>query len=507
MQKGIIYYRVSTEDQAQNGVSLEQQKKACLEYALNHDIEIIKLFHDDGVSAKTVNRKGLQDMLAYCAKNYKNIDSVIVYKIDRLSRNVKDYATILMALEESKIKFISATETVDKTPSGKLIGTIMASFAQFDNDVRSERVSSCMLEKIKQGIWCYKAPLGYLNSRDEQNRAVITIDIERAEIIKMAFDKFSTGVYQMEEIRKLMVKAGFKSWKNKELSNQTLFKILTDKFYLGIMTVKGQEYPGTHEAIISEQIFYKCQKLIKNGSKGDNISTARVNKTFPLRHFILCPHCGRPLTACMSKSKSGKLYPFYKCYNKDCHGLKSVSKDKLEDEFHDLLKRITPSEKWLKNYQKVLLEVVKEKNGAMKNNINSVKEKLAVFQSEKTKLIEMKKKDLLDDEDFKNEIEKVKNNINELQATACDQPVIDINIAKDTEKVFKVISGLAPFYRKAKYEAKLKLQSLIFPEKPIFDFTGNRTPKISLILQTKRELAQASSPIVVPRGIEPLLPG
>ena len=90
MSKGIIYYRVSTEDQAQNGVSLEQQKNYCLEYAKNHEIEIIKLFHDDGVSAKTTNRKGLQELLSYCQKNYKNIDSVIVYKIDRLSRNVKD---------------------------------------------------------------------------------------------------------------------------------------------------------------------------------------------------------------------------------------------------------------------------------------------------------------------------------------------------------------------------------------------------------------------------------
>lgn len=79
MPKRIIYYRVSTEDQAQNGVSLEQQKKACLEYALNHDIEIIKLFHDDGVSAKTTNRKGLQELLSYCQKNYRNIDSVIIY--------------------------------------------------------------------------------------------------------------------------------------------------------------------------------------------------------------------------------------------------------------------------------------------------------------------------------------------------------------------------------------------------------------------------------------------
>ena len=507
MQKGIIYYRVSTEDQAQNGVSLEQQKKACLDYAFNHDIEIIEMFHDDGLSAKTVNRKGLQELLSYCQKNYKNIDSVIVYKIDRLSRNVKDYATILMALEELKIKFISATETVDKTPSGKLIGTIMASFAQFDNDVRSERVSSCMLEKIKQGIWCYKAPLGYLNARDNQNRAIITIDRPRAEIIKMAFEKFATGAYQMEEIRKIMIKAGFKSWKNKELTSQTIFKILTEKFYLGIMTVKGQEYPGAHEQIINEQTFYKCQKQIKTGNKGDNISIARVNESFPLRHFILCPHCGRPLTAHFSKGKSGKLYPFYKCYNKDCHGLKCISKDKLEGEFHDFLKRITPSEVVLKNYKKILIDVFNEKTGEENNNSNLTKEKLTVLQTEKAKLIEMKKKDLLDDEDFKNEMEKVKQNISETQATACDQPSYNRNIFKEVDKVFKVLSSLAPAYKKASYEDKLKYQSLIFPEKPIFDFSGNRTPKISLILQNKRELASASSPIVVPRRIELLLPG
>ncbi|MHB8904133.1 MAG: recombinase family protein [Patescibacteria group bacterium] len=507
MQKGIIYYRVSTEDQAQNGVSLEQQKKACLEYALNHDIEIIKLFHDDGVSAKTVNRKGLQELLSYCSKNYKNLDSVIVYKIDRLSRNVKDYATILMALEELKIKFISATETVDKTPSGKLIGTIMASFAQFDNDVRSERVSSCMLEKIKQGIWCYKAPLGYLNKRDEQNRAIITIDKERAEIIKMAFEKFSTGAYQMEEIRKLMIKAGFKSWKNKELTNQTTFRILTEKFYLGIMTVKGQEYQGTHEQIINESVFYKCQKQIKTGNKGDNISASTPNETFPLRHFILCPHCNRPITACMSKSKTGKLYPFYKCYNKDCHGLKSMSKDKLEGEFMCYLRKITPTAEWLKSFKKVLLEVVKNRSGLLANNYKLAQEKMLKLQTEKTKLIEMKKKDLLDDDDFKNEIEKVKQAISETQATACDQPVNKINLSKEIDKVCKVISGLANSYKNATYQEKLKLQSLIFTKKPTFDFTKNQTPNLSLIIQTKRELASASSPIVVPRGIEPLLTG
>ena len=126
---------------------------------------------------------------------------------------------------------------------------------------------------------------------------------------------------------------------------------------------------------------------------------------------------------------------------------------------------------------------------------------------EKAKLIEMKKKDLLDDEDFKNEMYKTKQEISETQATACDQPKDKKNLFKAVDKVFKVLVNLATIYRKADYQDKLKLQSLIFTKKPTFDFTKNQTPNISLILQNKRELASASSPIVVPRGIEPLLPG
>ncbi|NCD00525.1 hypothetical protein EOL94_00275 [bacterium] len=273
------------------------------------------------------------------------------------------------------------------------------------------------------------------------------------------------------------------------------------------MTVKNQEYPGTHEAIISEQTFYKCQKYIKNGNKGDNISAGRINETFPLRHFILCPHCERPLTACMSKSKSGKKYPFYKCYNKNCSGLKSISKDKLEGEFIDYLKKITPSREYLDSFRKVMLDVFKEKQGSREKDFKTAQIELARLQQEKAKLIEMKKKDLLDDDDFKEEMEKVKQNINDKQAIMYDQPEYNRNIFKEAEKVFKVIANLSATYRDANYHEKLKLQSLIFTEKPTFDFTGNQTPKISLILQTKRELAHANSPIVVPRGIEPLFPG
>jgi site-specific DNA recombinase len=106
---GLIYYRVSTEEQAQFGISLEQQENACKEHANRLDIAVKEIFHDDGVSAKTADREGLQAMLTYCTKHYKEIDYVIVYKIDRLSRNVNDYSSILVLLTKLNIQLLSVT--------------------------------------------------------------------------------------------------------------------------------------------------------------------------------------------------------------------------------------------------------------------------------------------------------------------------------------------------------------------------------------------------------------
>jgi len=502
-KKGIIYYRVSTEDQAQSGVSLEQQKNACLEYALKHEIEIVELFHDDGVSAKTIDRPGLKELLKYCAKNAKAIDCVIVYKIDRLSRNVNDYTGLLASLYKLKIKFISTTETVDETPSGRLVGTIVASVAQFDNDVRSERIASCMHERIKQGVWCFKAPFGYLNARDGQNKAVILIDKVRMPLVKLAFERFATGLYQIEQIRKTLNDKGFRTHKGRELTLQTLHEMLREKFYIGIMTVKGQEYAGSHEKFIDERIFWKCQKLFRNADKGDCISLGRVNESFPLRHFVICPHCGSPLTAHFSTGKMGVKYPYYKCYNKKCGELKSITKKEVENNFLLGLKKISYQPDMTKAVKKAVIEVYDERKNEINSDSNSLKLQLENLKAEKDKLIELKKKELLDDEDFREEMDKVKIMISEKQERLLYCKDDGFDIKKNLDKVFDFMCNLPNFYEKADYATKFKVQSSIFKEKPSFNFYTFRTPKLSPILETKRDLDCSKSRNVDPKGFPP----
>ena len=506
--KGIIYYRVSTEDQAQFGVSLEQQKKSCLNYAETNGIEIIKMFHDDGVSAKTADRPSLQAMLQFCTQKGKGIDCVIVYKIDRLTRNVNDYTNILLLLKKLGIRFISTSEAgIDDTPIGKFIGNLMASSAQLDNEIKSQRITDCMREKVEQGFWCWKAKIGYTNTRDEFNKKVITLDKNRAPLIKWAFEEYATGLYTLEDVRRRVNDKGLRSWMGKEISPQLIYRIITNKFYIGIMTVRGREYEANHERLIDAETFYKCQNVLNGHSRSESISRNQASECFPLRHEVICGYCGRPLTAYFSTGKCGGKFPYYGCYNKNCPSKKSIPKKKLEKDFLDYLKEITPKDKFLKGFKAVILDVWESEYKKINQERQDRIKRIEGLKQEKLQLIEMKKRDLLPDDDFKEAFNKLNKDIDYQEANLTETKFEEFNLDEAIDYVFTYIKTLPENWERATFEQKIQLQGLVFPEKPSYDYIKFQTPKLSPILQTKRELALASSPLVPPRGIEPRLPG
>ncbi len=505
--RGIIYYRVSTEDQAQFGVSLDQQKKNCLNYAESNNIEIIKMFHDDGVSAKTTDRPSLQEMLKFCNKRNKGMDCVIVYKIDRLSRNVNDYSNITILLNKLNIKLISTTEAIDNTPTGKFIGNIMAASAQFDNDTKSQRITDCLREKREQGYWCGKAPVGYLNTTNRLGKKVIAVDKKRAPLIKWIFERFSTGIYTLEELRIMANKKGLRSWNEKEISAQLMSKFIKRKFYIGIMTVKGEEYEGNYEHIISDQVFYKCQNILTGENRAENISRNQANENFPLRHFVICAYCGRPLTAYFATGRWGGKYPYYRCYNKNCDSRKSIAKKKLEKDFLRYLEEITPKKTFLDPFKAIVTDVWKKRYKELNKHRKDTLKVLENLKEEKVKLIEMRRKELFSDEDFKEAFDKLKQEILDKQIILDENEIKEFNIDKAVTYVFDFIATIPEYWSKASYDQKIKIQGLIFPEKPIYGYERFQTPEISPVLAIKKESYDPNSPIVPPRGVEPLLLG
>ena len=148
----LIYCRVSTEEQAEKGYSLDTQEKLCRDFAERNGYRVAGVFRDEGKSGTTLDRPALQDLLVKCTKG-KSINAVIVQETDRLARNTKDHLTIKALLQKAKIKLISVAQPMlDDSPEGKMIDTILASVNQFQSDISGRKAEKpCKRNLTKAG--------------------------------------------------------------------------------------------------------------------------------------------------------------------------------------------------------------------------------------------------------------------------------------------------------------------------------------------------------------------
>jgi site-specific DNA recombinase len=163
--KGIGYVRVSTDEQAREGISLENQKAKITAYCELNDLDLVEIIEDAGKSGKDLNREGIQSLLEKIKG--RQIDAVIVYKLDRLSRRVKDTLTLMDLIEKKSVAFHSITERIDtKSAMGKFFLNIMASMNQWERDTISERTSDALQHKISKGERAGQIPYGWTLTED-----------------------------------------------------------------------------------------------------------------------------------------------------------------------------------------------------------------------------------------------------------------------------------------------------------------------------------------------------
>src|SRR5712692_3994919 len=149
---GIIYCRVSSKEQVK-GTSLDSQDLACRDAAHAKHVAILKVFEERGESAKFADRTELIELLEYCRENKGRIQYLFIWKIDRLARNVGDFYNLKTLLLKYGVRVMSVTEPIEANPEGKLLETILAGFAEFDNDVRAMRSVQGMRKRLHDGIW------------------------------------------------------------------------------------------------------------------------------------------------------------------------------------------------------------------------------------------------------------------------------------------------------------------------------------------------------------------
>ena len=309
----IIYVRVSTEEQAKKGYSIDGQAERCKEYAFRMGYEVVKVFVEEGKSAKDLNRPVLQAMFKYMKTNHKNIDVLIFWKWDRLSRGEDcDYVELGTMFRKYGITPLSTVENNENSPEAKLMRRITFATSTYELDKDSQRTKMGMQRKAEEGYFPGKAPIGYVNKRDSEDKGYIAINETQAFYVKRCFEYYGSGMYSLDSLGDKMYKEGFKDKYGKPYRARKFEEILKNVFYIGDFIWAGNRYKGKHTPIISKKLFYKVQEKFGNTNKPDH-----NDKQHTYKKLIKCDKCGCYFTAETKRGghDSGD-YTYYHCTNR-----------------------------------------------------------------------------------------------------------------------------------------------------------------------------------------------
>lgn len=459
MSTAVIYTRVSTAEQAETE-SLNQQERACRDFADKKDIVVDRVFMDAGESAKTADRPKLVEMLNYCKENRENIQYVIVWKVDRFARRTEDHLMLKAILIKLGIQLISVTEPIEDSTTGRLMETILAGFAEFDNGMRSERSSNGMRSRLEQGGWVHVAPIGYDNVKDVLGRPTIAPN-EMSGNVQKLLKEFAKGIYTQTMAIKLAQDMKITTRKGHLISSNGVRKLLKNPIYCGL--VWGSMLPepiwGLHDPLISLDEYKNIQAIL-NGHKRDIRPEERRISKLPLRRFLLCGQCKHPLTGSTSKGRS-KLYSYYHCTK--CRGMVRVSSKLAHDQFAELLKLIKPNQGRLKLFKVITLRKWDEEHREVQSHRRKIDEQIREHENTKNLLIHKNIRGVIDDDTTRDQLESISLKKTELELIRNDLKINELTQEAIIDSAIQFITDASSLWQQASLENKQRFQKMIFP--------------------------------------------
>ena len=256
MQYIYIYIRVSSLDQVREGYSLAAQERTLRKYCSDKNYFVYKLYADEGISGKDMtHRPAVQELMQDAEE--KKFDIILFWALSRFTRSVSDLYQTVSALKNLDIGLVSYTEAFDtSTPFGRAIIGILGVFAQLERELTSERVSFALDEKFKQSKYAPAFLQGYTSKNDE-----LKIIKKEADCVKLCFESY-LETHNLSETARILNRAGHRGKRGKDFSANSVKVMLRNKTYAGYIKFNGKEKFGSHECIISADVFKKVQKIL-----------------------------------------------------------------------------------------------------------------------------------------------------------------------------------------------------------------------------------------------------
>jgi len=506
-----IYIRVSTEDQAKEGYSLEVQKEHLESFALREGYEVFKVYSDDGISAYSTRRSALQELLADAKA--KRFELVIVHKIDRFSRNLKDLLMLVDELSSYGVGFKSATEPFDTTTSaGKLMFQQLGSFAEFERNRIAERVFPGMIKGVQQGNWqgARFAPFGY-----NYNKAKKLLEVEEREanIVKLIYMMYLSGK-STHDIAAYLDKKGYKTRTGKQFYNKFICDILKNQIYTGKIVWNKKHYDknqktkkhykyikndsskvlvaqGKHKPIIDEEDFAEVQKLLANKTR---TWRPRVkNKEYLLTGLITCAKCNHRYTgvSSISNHRLNKKKRWYRCSGPYSSHIsctnRAVKAEDIEPEATKIVVQLIQNER-LKQSRWTTgtgSEIASPPAGARNdecfrdNDEGQLKDKLKINQEKQSKLTDTYLENLLGEDVYREKITTLRTEEESLKKALAGYELREIERERSEDYINRVkdfLDGYDDSKEKIDFATKKELAGLLFKNIKIAPAIGGSLP-------------------------------
>lgn len=462
----VIYLRVSTKEQATKGgeaegYSIPAQREACRRRAEALGAAVVEEFVDAGESARSADRPQLQRMLAFIES--APVQYLIVHKIDRLARNRLDDLMISVALEQAGVSLVSCSETIDKSPSGRLTHGLMALIAEWYSSNLSHEVRTKVLQKVRNGGTPGRGPIGYRNVRKIENgREVrtIAIDSERAPLVQWAFETYATGEWSLNRLTEALDERGLTSvatpyFAQKPLAKASVHRMLRNSYYIGVVSWKGIDYEGKHEPLISPELFERVQEILT----AHNIAgeKQRVHHHY-LKGSVWCASCGSRLCITKTTNRHGSRYEYFFCVGRQqkrtpCKQ-KAIPVEVVEAGVEEKWRHVQIAPEYAQLLRQLLQQEIGKRHVEARRDGNVARRRIQSLSEQRKKLLDAHYADAIPLDLLKTEQDRIARELAAANALLAASETASQTVAEALERCLRFLTDCAGSYSAASQQVR-----------------------------------------------------
>ena len=452
--KAVIYLRVSTKEQAEEGYSIPAQAEACRRFIADKGWELADEYVDRGESARTADRPQLQTMLSRLTDD-ASIDYLVVHKLDRLARNLEDHAAIRAALRKAHVQLHSVTETLEDSASGKLVEGILASIAEFYSANLSQEIRKGMDQKASQGGWTVRAPFGYRNVRRDgpgrRGESVLEPD-PQAPLVVWAFERYATGMLSLSALTEHLAEKGLRNRLGNPPGISAVHRMLRNPVYVGVVRWRGVEREGIHQPLVSHALFDKVQNVLDAHSTGGERSWKHDHY---LKGTLVCAECGSRLYYAVAKGR----FDYFRCIGRNtgrtrCSQGRYVPAAEIEREVESVYGAVRIPAALRRRLERVLRVEIAERERHRAESAGFLARRLRQLANEREKLLRAYYADAIDVATLKREQARINAEVAEAESQLASDGKKLAQAKQIIDLALELAKDCAASYRKARPEVR-----------------------------------------------------